>query len=92
MQIAFAITCHSIQGATIKEEYCIHEVDRMMKSGNKKLLYTAVTRGIDLNDIHFYKGVPNPPKNFNSNDFIKLNYIDMSDDEEFNKFDKVERL
>lgn len=89
MQLAFAVTCHSIQGATLTNKFCIHEAQRMM-NWDKSILYTAVTRGKSLKNINIYKGVPKPPKNFNeANDMIVINYLDMSDDEEFEKFDKV---
>lgn len=87
MHLAFAVTCHSIQGATIREKFCIHETDRFW---DKKLLYTAVTRGIDLNNINIYRKAPTPPKNFDTTkDIITFSWLDMSDDEEYEKFDKI---
>lgn len=47
---AFAITTHAAQGSTIKK-VCIHESRKM----NKKLLYTAFTRGETLKDVKFMK-------------------------------------
>jgi hypothetical protein len=40
-ELAFALTTCSVQGSTIDEKYVIHETDRM----DKKLLYTALSRG-----------------------------------------------
>lgn len=62
---AFCMTVHKFQGSEIKEDYCIYEIERM----DKKLLYTALTRGASLDKVHFnytnkvfttrvYKNVP----------------------------------
>ena len=46
------MTVHSSQGLTIKEPFCIHNPHRMYDQ-DKAILYTAITRGTTLKDIHF---------------------------------------
>ena len=46
-----AITIHSIQGSTINEPYNIYETRRLSKS----LLYTALSRASNINDITLYE-------------------------------------
>jgi len=45
----FCTTIHKYQGSEIKEEYCIHEMNRLSKNA----LYTALSRGITLDNVHF---------------------------------------
>ena len=46
-ELAYAVTCHSIQGATIKTPYTIHQYDIF----NKNMIYTALTRTTDPNNV-----------------------------------------
>ena len=46
---AFAVTCYRYQGSTIEEQYNIWDVDKM----NFNELYTALSRGRKLSNIHF---------------------------------------
>ena len=47
-QPAYAITVHSSQGTTIKENYMLHEIDKY----TNKMLYVALSRCSDLKLIH----------------------------------------
>lgn len=51
-QPAFAITTHCSQGQTIKDKFCIHEMDRMMEV-DKRLAFVAISRTHDLNEVSF---------------------------------------
>lgn len=46
---AFAQTIYRYQGATIKEDYTIHELSIM----SKRELYTSLSRGVSLDKVHF---------------------------------------
>ena len=46
--VAYCITTHSSQGATIDAPYTIHEFDMM----DKKLRYVALSRSTDKNNIN----------------------------------------
>lgn len=45
---AFATTAHKIQGVTIKEDYIIHETNKM----SFNVLYTAMSRGVTRSKVH----------------------------------------
>jgi ATP-dependent exoDNAse (exonuclease V) alpha subunit len=49
--VAFASTIHSAQGASIDENYTIHEWDRL----DQRLLYVALSRSRSLEYIHIMK-------------------------------------
>jgi ATP-dependent exoDNAse (exonuclease V) alpha subunit len=49
--VAFASTIHSAQGASIDENYTIHEWDRL----DQRLLYVALSRSRLLEYIHIMK-------------------------------------
>jgi AAA domain len=49
LEIAFAVTCHKIQGSQIEGDYAIHELSRMSFNG----AYVAISRGSSLDRIHF---------------------------------------
>lgn len=55
----FAITVHSAQGLTIKEDLCIHEISKMIGT-DTDILYTGITRAREYSKLHFYKN--NYPK------------------------------
>lgn len=62
--LGFAYTCHKAQGATISGKFAIHEIGRMCQA-DKRLLYTALTRGKDFDDISIRNDyIPNiqPPR------------------------------
>lgn len=48
--LGFAFTCHKAQGATIRDKFAIHDVEKMCRF-DKRIIYTAVTRGVDFDDI-----------------------------------------
>ena len=48
---AYCNTCHSLQGSSIKRPITIHEYNH--PHVNRKWLYTAITRAIELNNICF---------------------------------------
>lgn len=47
----FFSTTHKFQGGEILEDYCIHEIDHYMFDYN--LMYTALSRGVSLDKVHF---------------------------------------
>jgi hypothetical protein len=52
----FAFTVYKIQGCTIREDYCIHEIDVTNYHGhlfNHNEFYTAISRGTKLEHVHF---------------------------------------
>lgn len=75
-EAGYAITCHSSQGLTITEDFCIHQTKKMIE-WNKEILYTAITRAKNYNQLNLYfEPVINGFK------------TDKKDDK-FNKFDSV---
>lgn len=50
--LGFCTTTHKSQGLTIKDKFTIHDI-RLMIRLDPDILYTAVTRGINLTDITF---------------------------------------
>lgn len=51
-EIGYACTAHSSQGLTIEEPFVIHEVVKILGIDNR-ILYTAISRGREMNNIHF---------------------------------------
>lgn len=51
-ELGFCTTVHSMQGATIDDDICIHEVSKMIMF--EGLLYTAITRTKKMSQLHFY--------------------------------------
>lgn len=50
--VSFATTTHASQGLTIKDEFVIYDIDMMLKN-DKSILYVAITRGTNKNNIKF---------------------------------------
>lgn len=83
--LGFCTTAHSSQGLTIKENFCIHEVRKMIYM-DPDILYTAITRGCNFDEVHIYNDCPEE----NDKSEIKEAFINFNEDEEdFNKFEKV---
>jgi len=80
-KVGFAVTAHSSQGLTIKEDFCIHECQFMINI-DTSILYTAVTRGIKFDNIRFfnYRNLPSKIK--------KIKYVKLLI-EDFGKMDEV---
>lgn len=51
--LGFCMTTHSSQGLTIKDDMCIHEASKMVRL-DKDILYTAITRGCNIDKLHMY--------------------------------------
>lgn len=51
--LGFAITTHSSQGLTIKDDVCIHEIRKMIQC-DLSILYTAITRACNYNKLHLF--------------------------------------
>lgn len=62
-KLGYAFTAHSTQGLTIDKKFCIHDINLMLYH-DKRILYTALTRGIGLDKIKFAdpKSRYDPPK------------------------------
>lgn len=76
--VGFCTTAHSSQGLTIKDYMCIHDVD-MMIYRDRKILYTAVTRGCEFKKVRFYGAHKCGPKD----KLYKDVFIDLEKDEEY---------
>ena len=50
---SYCATCHSLQGASVKENIVIHEWD--LKYVSREWLYTAITRCTDFKKVNFYQ-------------------------------------
>lgn len=50
--IGYALTTHKAQGSTFKKRINIHEI--LLMKLDKKLLYTALSRGVNLANLHYY--------------------------------------
>jgi len=75
-KLGFANTTHSVQGLTIEDEFCIHEV-KLMLFIDKDVLYTAITRAINYENIQCYYN-----QKYGKNPKEKLPYIVTEDGEE----------
>lgn len=53
-KLPYSGTCHRAQGLTIKQKTCIFDMDFIFS--DIKWLYTAFTRGDDLDEIYYYTG------------------------------------
>lgn len=78
-KLGFCNTTHSSQGDTIKGKFCIHEC-RGMFSCDKSILYTAITRGKNLEDITFFCN------NYPITQALKLPKINSTNEDEIDYF------
>ena len=53
LKLGYAITSHSSQGLTIKDDLCIHEISKMIYV-DTSILYTAITRASKYPKLHLY--------------------------------------
>lgn len=49
--LGFCTTIHASQGLTIADKFAIHNVGSIIPKENRSILYTAITRGKDADDI-----------------------------------------
>lgn len=53
-ELGFCLTIHAAQGLTILTDLCIHDIDKMLQTYKKELLYTAVTRVKNIGQLRLY--------------------------------------
>jgi hypothetical protein len=95
LELGYCSTVHSSQGLTLKENFCIHDIQSMIYV-DKSILYTAITRGTEYKNMHLYKNSLRY-KQLNMTEKDLLNYITTpwakvsltEEEDEFNKYENV---
>ena len=86
-RVGFCITTHKAQGLTLRR-FVIHQVIRMLTQHDVSLFYTALTRGIDLDDI---KLVSIPETQYGDGK-IDYQWTRTKDDDVQDRYDKESKM